>query len=55
MLAGFSLAEAKKFFGQPRGITREMIPMEPMPVMEAQRRFAERFAEIEAARAAVMS
>lgn len=55
MLAGFSLAEAKKFFGQPRGITREMIPMEPMPVMEAQRRFAERFAEIEAARAAVRS
>lgn len=55
LLAGFSLAEAKKFFGQPRGITREMIPMEPMPVMEAQRRFAERFAEIEAARAAVMS
>lgn len=53
LLAGFSLAEAKKFFGQPRGITREMIPMEPMPVMEAQRRFAERFAEIEAARATV--
>ncbi|KQV43436.1 hydrolase [Rhizobium sp. Root268] len=53
LLAGFSLAEAKKFFGQPRGITREMIPMEPMPAMEAQRRFAERFAEIEAARSTV--
>ncbi len=51
LLAGFSLTEAKKFFGQPRGITREMIPIEPMSAMNAQRRFAERFAEIEAARA----
>lgn len=51
LLAGFSLSEAKKFFGQPRGITREMIPIEPVPAMEAQRRFAERFAEIENARA----
>src|SRR6218665_2027046 len=51
LLAGFSLSEAKKYFGQPRGITREMIPIEPVPAMEAQRRFAERFAEIENARA----
>ncbi len=51
LLAGFSLAEARKFFGQPRGITREMISIEPVPAMEAQRLFAARFAEIEAERA----
>ena len=51
ILAGFSLQEARKFFGQPRGITREMIPIEPMPAIEAQRRFAERFHAIEARRA----
>jgi 5'-deoxynucleotidase YfbR-like HD superfamily hydrolase len=50
ILAGFSLQEARKFFGQPRGITREMIPIEPMPAIEAQRRFAERFHAIEARR-----
>ena len=51
ILAGFSLSEARKFFGQPRGITREMISIEPMPAVEAQRRFAERFHAIEAQRA----
>ena len=49
-LAGFSRAEATKFFGEPRGITLDMIPIAPMPAIEAQRRFAERFAEIEANR-----
>ena len=49
-LAGFSRAEATKFFGEPRGITLDMIPIAPMPAIEAQRRFAERFAEIEAHR-----
>lgn len=51
-LAGFSVEEARKFFGQPRGVTREMLPIEPMPVLEAQRRFVERFAELEAERSA---
>ena len=46
-LAGFSRTEATKFFGEPRGITLDMIPIAPMPAIEAQRRFAERFAEIE--------
>lgn len=50
LLAGFSVAEAKKFFGEPRGITREMLPIEPMSATEAQQRFCERFAAIEAAR-----
>ena len=51
VLAGFSLQEARKFFGQPRGITREMILIEPVPAIEAQRLFAERFQAIEAQRA----
>lgn len=49
-LAGFTPAEAQKFFGQPRGITREMLPMEPLPAVEAQRLFCERFEAIEALR-----
>ena len=49
-LAGFSRTEATKFFGEPRGIALDMIPIAPMPAIEAQRRFAERFAEIEANR-----
>ncbi|MGK6312702.1 YfbR-like 5'-deoxynucleotidase [Neorhizobium sp. DT-125] len=51
-LAGFSITEARKFFGQPRGITRDMLPIEPMPVLEAQRRFLDRFQAIEAGRIA---
>ena len=47
-LAGFSEAEARKFFGQPRGVTAEMIPIRPMATAEAQALFCERFAEIEA-------
>ncbi|UVC10577.1 HD family hydrolase [Rhizobium sp. TH2] len=49
-LAGFSETEAKKFFGQPRGITAEMIPIQPMATSEAQALFAARFSEIEAMR-----
>jgi len=47
-LAGFSEAEARKFFGQPRGVTAEMILIRPMATAEAQALFCERFAEIEA-------
>jgi 5'-deoxynucleotidase YfbR-like HD superfamily hydrolase len=53
VLAGFSLGEARKFFGQPRGITRDMILIDPLPAVEAQKRFAERFEAIEAERLAV--
>ena len=49
-LAGFGEAEARKFFGQPRGITAEMIAIEPMATSEAQERFAARFYEIETMR-----
>lgn len=51
-LAGFSVEEARKFFGQPRGITRAMLPIEPMSALEAQRRFLERFSHLEAERLA---
>jgi uncharacterized protein len=52
-LAGFTAAEARKFFGQPRGITRDMLPIEPLAAVEAQRLFVERFEAIEAERLAV--
>ena len=35
-LAGFSVTEARKFFGQPRGITADMLLLKPMPALEAQ-------------------
>jgi len=53
LLAGFTPAEARKFFGQPRDITRQMLPIDPMPAIEAQRLFLERFDAIEAERAAM--
>lgn len=52
-LAGFSLSEARKYFGLPRGITAEMIPIVPLPARDAQQLFAERFEAIEAARLAM--
>ncbi len=50
-LAGFTAAEARKFFGQPRGITREMLPLSPLSAVEAQAMFIARFEAIEAERA----
>ncbi|MBT9368510.1 HD family hydrolase [Rhizobium sp. CSW-27] len=49
-LAGFSHEEAKKFFGLPRGITRDMLPMAPMAAIEAQRLFLARFHDLDRAR-----
>lgn len=49
-LAGFTAAEASKIFGQPRGITLNMLPMQPMPAVEAQRLFLQRFHAIETLR-----
>lgn len=49
-LAGFSIAEALKFFGQPRGVTKDMLPLEPMPALEAQSLFLKRFSELDAQR-----
>ncbi|MGV1870276.1 YfbR-like 5'-deoxynucleotidase [Agrobacterium rosae] len=49
-LAGFSMAEAQKFFGLPRGITRDVIEIDPVPALEAQSRFIERFEAIDVLR-----
>lgn len=49
-LAGFTAAEARKFFGLPRNITCEMLPMQPMAAVEAQQRFLDRFQTLEEAR-----
>ncbi len=53
VLAGFSLSEARRFFGAPRGITREMLPIDPLPATEAQRLFLLRFEALEAERTSV--
>ena len=50
-LAGFSADEARRFFGVPRGFTRDTIAITPLPAKEAQRLFLERFHELEAERA----
>jgi len=50
-LAGFSASEARKFFGQPRGVTRETLLIEPLPAVDAQRLFAARFIALETERA----
>ncbi|MDO6963610.1 HD family hydrolase [Rhizobium alvei] len=50
-LAGFTMAEARKFFGQPRDISKDNLPLVPMPALVAQRLFVERFEAIETARA----
>lgn len=49
-LAGFSQEEARKFFGTPRGITRDMLTLQPMAATEAQRLFLDRFHALDAAR-----
>jgi len=46
-LAGFSHAEATKFFGAPRGITRDVLDIVPLPATQAQARFCERFSALE--------
>ncbi|MBP1850819.1 HD family hydrolase [Rhizobium halophytocola] len=49
-LAGFTEAEARKLFGQPRGFARDTLMIAPLPAMQAQALFANRFEEIEAER-----
>jgi 5'-deoxynucleotidase YfbR-like HD superfamily hydrolase len=49
-LAGFKSAEARKFFGQPRSITIDILDIAPMPATEAEAKFAARFHEIEGLR-----
>lgn len=49
-LAGFSEAEAQKFFRRPRGITGDRLALEPVPTREAQDAFLARFATLDALR-----
>lgn len=49
-LAGFSDKEARSFFGQPRGITKEQLSLEPQETVEVEALFLHRFNEIEIAR-----
>ena len=50
LLAGFSDAEARQFFGSPRGVTAEGLLIHPLPAREVEQRFLARFGEIEAER-----
>ncbi len=49
-LAGFSQAEARRYFGQPRGLNARTVAklrrIEPLPVAEAQARFIKHFNEL---------
>ncbi|MDB5526841.1 MAG: hydrolase [Rhizobium sp.] len=49
-LAGFTPAEARKFFGKPQGVTVDMLEISPMPAIEAEAKFSARFHEIEGMR-----
>ncbi|MEP2979523.1 MAG: HD family hydrolase [Lentilitoribacter sp.] len=49
-LAGFSDKEARSFFGQPRGITKEQLAIEPQETVEVEALFLHRFNEIEVVR-----
>jgi hypothetical protein len=50
LLAGFSDVEARRFFGRPRGITGDMLQMEPLPATDVQAAFLLRFDELERGR-----
>ena len=45
-LAGFSLEEATRFFGRPRGIAEAELDLEPKPAGVVQEQFLARFGEI---------
>lgn len=47
LLAGFSETEAGNFFGRPRGFSRDMLPLEPLPATQVQSEFLQRFEELE--------
>jgi len=46
-LARFTEAEAAKFFGRPRGITHDRLPLDPLPASVVQDAFLTRFSEID--------
>lgn len=48
LLAGFSDAEARQFFGSPRGVTADGLLLDPLPARDVEALFLERFRTIEA-------
>lgn len=50
-LAGFSEAEALRYFGRPGGMDGSKLDLEPWPASVAERRFRKRFGDIEKAAA----
>lgn len=50
VLAGFSEAEARKFFGTPRGITADLLSLDPEPALAVQHAFIKRFEALDAER-----
>lgn len=51
LLAGFSEAEAQKFFGKPRGFSADSLDLTPKPAKSVQQKFLSRFDKIEKLRA----
>lgn len=49
-LAGFSVAEATRFFGRPRGLAPDNFDLSPRPAKAVQTAFLKRYEAIEAAR-----
>lgn len=47
-LAGFTASEAGTYFGRPRMVTPDGLPLEPMPASETEAAFLARFADLEA-------
>ncbi|MEQ8402502.1 MAG: HD family hydrolase [Roseitalea porphyridii] len=47
-LAGFTASEAGTYFGRPRAVTPDGLPLEPMPANETEAAFLARFADLEA-------
>jgi 5'-deoxynucleotidase YfbR-like HD superfamily hydrolase len=49
-LAGFSLEEARRFFGRPKGLSSEVVSrltqLNPLPAAEGQARFLKRYYEL---------
>jgi 5'-deoxynucleotidase YfbR-like HD superfamily hydrolase len=50
-LAGFTAAEADRFFGRPSGVDAAALDLAPWPAAQAERRFLKRFHEVAGAAA----
>jgi len=50
VLAGFTQAEAGRFFGRPRGIARDTLCLDPLPAADVETAFLRRFEALEQCR-----